>query len=132
MARPRDPLFEALLDALEWRQADLTASSRGAVNKALVQLRDAHATPDMVRFAPAAWALMFPRDRPLLTPGAIAKHWNEIARRWRRRQQRALGREVSDVGDVPSSPPAAPLPAAEQARLARELAARLEGGPPQK
>lgn len=68
--RERDALFEAVAEACGINWAELTDSSRGALNKALAMLRGVDATPDEVRRRAASWPYEVP-----LTPTGLAKHW---------------------------------------------------------
>ena len=72
--RERDALFETVAEvcAIDWH--DLTESSRGALNKAVAQIRGTGATPDDVIHRAANW----PYDVPLTPPG-LAKHWPSLS-----------------------------------------------------
>jgi hypothetical protein len=70
----RDELFEAVAEVcgIDWH--DLTDSARGPLNKAVAQLRGAHAEPTEVRRRARNWPALFDPDTTL-TPSALAKHW---------------------------------------------------------
>jgi hypothetical protein len=76
--RVADELFEALVDACAIDAASLTQTGRGPLNKALAELRGAHATPDEVRQRAHNYRLVF--ADAALTPMALAKHWAQCAR----------------------------------------------------
>jgi hypothetical protein len=73
--RTRDALFEAVAEVcgIDWH--DLTDSARGALNKAVAQLRGVQANPDEVHRRAAIW----PYDVPLTPPG-LAKHWPQLSK----------------------------------------------------
>jgi hypothetical protein len=74
--RKPDALFEAVCAACRIDLHDLTASGRGAVNRAVRELRDASAAPEEVESRAARWrsTYTFP-----LTPSALAKNWASLA-----------------------------------------------------
>lgn len=76
-ARARDELWDALMDACGVETATITASARGAYNRACRDLRVIGATPDEVYRR----SLMYRRKWPAvsLTPTALARRWAEIA-----------------------------------------------------
>jgi biotin operon repressor len=69
----RDELFEAVAEACNIDWHNLTGSGRGAINKAVKELKDIGVTPDQVGGRAAAYRKTYP-DAPL-TPSALAKHW---------------------------------------------------------
>jgi hypothetical protein len=79
-AAPRDPpprqtdeLFEALVGACRIEPRELTVSLRGAVNRALKDLRAVEATPGQVTIRARRFYERYPTMT--LTPSALAKHW---------------------------------------------------------
>lgn len=76
-ARPPDLLFEAVAAAcgVDWR-AGITTSARGALNKAVAELRGAGATPADVAGRAANYRLHFDAA---LTPSALARQWAQVA-----------------------------------------------------
>lgn len=73
--RNRDALFEVVAEVcgIDWHE--LTQTSRGALNKAVAQLRPLNPDPEDVRFRAGNW----PYDVPL-TPTALAKHWPALSK----------------------------------------------------
>jgi hypothetical protein len=71
--RPRDLLFEALMDACRIDRESLTDSSRGAYNRALKDIRTVGAEPCDVYERAGNYRMHFPHAT--LTPPALAKHW---------------------------------------------------------
>lgn len=71
----RDALFEAVAEACDIDWHDLTPSARGALNKAVAQLKGVGATPDEVRRRASNW----PYD-VVLTPPGLAKHWPRLGK----------------------------------------------------
>lgn len=72
--RRRDELFESVADVCHIDISELTPAARGALNKAVGDLRKVGATPEDVRVR----AGHYPYDD--LTPNALAKHWPRLAR----------------------------------------------------
>lgn len=77
-ARKRDLLFEAVAEVCGIQTAELTDTSRGAMNKALAMLRGVGADPAEVHLRARHWESVFPQAT--LTPTALAKHWPQLAR----------------------------------------------------
>lgn len=75
--RRRDLLFEALCEACRIDPAELTSSYRGAVNKALKDLREVGAIPEEIHRRARAFRVRWPRVT--LTPPSLAKHWATCA-----------------------------------------------------
>ena len=75
----QDPLFEAVAEScgLDWR-TDLTPTARGALNKAVAEIRSVGASPDDVRIRSTNYQSHFPDA--VLTPSALAKHWPALAK----------------------------------------------------
>jgi hypothetical protein len=71
--RQTDALFEAVCGACGIDRDSLTKSGRGAVNKALAELRAAGATPADVPARAKRWRYQTP-----LTAPALAKHWASL------------------------------------------------------
>jgi hypothetical protein len=74
----RDLLFESLISELGISAEDLTSTSRGAVNKALKELRAVGATPVELRRRCGIYRETYPNLS--LTAPALAKHWPQLAR----------------------------------------------------
>lgn len=70
--RARDPLFDALASVCGIDVSEITAAARGALNRALGELRAAGATPDSIR---ARAEVFRQRYSVTLTPSALTKHW---------------------------------------------------------
>lgn len=70
LARSRDELFEVVAEVCGIDWGELTDTARGALNKAVAQLRALEASPEEIRRRAANW----PYDVPLTPPG-LAKHW---------------------------------------------------------
>jgi hypothetical protein len=77
--RPRgnktDPLWVALIEELDIRAEELTEYQRGALNKALQQLRQVNATPEEIHRRCKIYKELYPSAA--LTATALAKHWAE-------------------------------------------------------
>ncbi len=73
--RAPDALFDALAEACQIDPADLTPSARGALNRALKDLRAVGATPDEIHRRAGQYRQMWPAVT--LTPTALARHWAE-------------------------------------------------------
>jgi hypothetical protein len=74
--RRRDAHFETLLEVCGIEAASLTESGRGAVNRALRELRAVGATPEEIRRRAARYRVRYSLP---LTPSALAKHWAALA-----------------------------------------------------
>lgn len=76
-ARPRDVVWDAVMDACQIDTASIPGSARGAYNKAVADLKQANADPDEI----ARRAMHFRMHWPdiTLTPTALARRWAEIA-----------------------------------------------------
>jgi biotin operon repressor len=72
-AKKPDLVFETIADVCGIDLAELTKSSRGALNDACKQLRDIGATPDEIRARARAYRQKF--SNISLTPSALVKHW---------------------------------------------------------
>lgn len=72
-ARRRDPLFDAMVEALDIDTAELTPTARGALNKALADLRTIDVDPPDIAQRVAIYRRMYPNAA--VTAAAIAKHW---------------------------------------------------------
>lgn len=72
----RDELFDALAEACGVDVSQVTRSARGALNRALADLREVGATPDEIK----ARAKQHRRKWPTITvtPMSLAKHWPEL------------------------------------------------------
>jgi hypothetical protein len=74
--RRRDPLFDAVAEACGIDPGELTPTARGAVNKALADLRSVGAVPEDVFDRADAYRKAYPRST--ITPTALAKHWPQL------------------------------------------------------
>jgi hypothetical protein len=74
--RRRDPLFDAVTDALRIEPTALTKSGRGALNRALAELRAVNADPAEVPIRAEMYRARF--NGVALTATALAKHWAEL------------------------------------------------------
>jgi len=71
--RPRDPLWDTLVDEL----GDVaTKDERGIRNRALKQLREIGATPEDIRRRCHAYRVQWPKVS--LTASALVKHWSAL------------------------------------------------------
>jgi hypothetical protein len=68
-----DTLFDALTAVCELDPSALTSSARGAINKAVKELRDVDATAEAIEKAATAFAKKWPDIA--ITPSALAKHY---------------------------------------------------------
>ena len=75
-ARRTDELFNALAEALGIVPGELTPSARGAMNKALADLRKVGADADEIYERAAVYRRMYPNAA--LTPSALARHWPQL------------------------------------------------------
>jgi len=91
--RPRDLLWEAVLDVCGVDPAALTSAFRGGANRAVKELRDAGATPEQVRDRAAEYRRRF--DTAALTPTALAKHWPTLAAPAHLREPKRYGRGLT-------------------------------------
>lgn len=71
-----DDLWNAMIEACGYEPADITASVRGRMNKALKELREVNATADQIKGAAAAYRKMYPNFT--LTPNAMVSNWAQI------------------------------------------------------
>jgi hypothetical protein len=76
VVRPRDDLFDTVADVCGITVAELTPSARGALNKALKDLRSVDAQPGEVADRAAAFRRRY--KLASLTPMALAKHWPQL------------------------------------------------------
>lgn len=74
--RPKDELFEAIVEVCEWALPTLTSDSRGRANDAAKQLRAVQARPAQVR----GFAIEYHDHYPdaTLTPQAITGNWPDF------------------------------------------------------
>lgn len=75
--RPRDEIFDALCETCRIDPKELTSSARGAVNKAVKELRRLEVTDADVRARADAYRAQYPTVA--LTPSALVKHWPALA-----------------------------------------------------
>jgi hypothetical protein len=89
-ARPRDELFEAVMEVSGVDLSEIPETARGKYNAAVSGLRVLGATPDEVRRrAGLAWFT--------LTPNALYRHWAEL-RGGRRRAEKKLAEPCDECG----------------------------------
>jgi hypothetical protein len=74
--RQTDELWNAMLEACGYATADITASVRGRINKALKELREVNATPQQIRSAANAYRRTYPNFT--LTPNALVSNWAQL------------------------------------------------------
>lgn len=74
--RPKDLLFEAVCEATGTNYKRLTASGRGALNKAVYEIRQVCDTPGQVIVRAGAFRKRFPGMA--LTPSSLAKYWAQL------------------------------------------------------
>lgn len=76
--RPRDDVWDAVMDACGVDAAAIPRAARGAYNRAVKDLRDVGATPEQIRDRAAVFRLTWPGAS--LTPTALARRWSEVSR----------------------------------------------------
>lgn len=74
--RPPDPIWDALVEALRIDVKQLTTTARGAVNRAVAELRAVEATPQQIAERAHAYRRTYPNTS--LTPSALVKHWAQL------------------------------------------------------
>lgn len=74
--RKRDEVFESVCTGtgIDWNE--VTASERAKINKAVKELKEVGATPEMVLARCRVWPSKYPEA--VLTPLALAAHWSEM------------------------------------------------------
>jgi DNA-binding transcriptional MocR family regulator len=81
-AKPRerqpDILFDATAKACNINTGNLTASARGALNRAVKELRDVNATPEQIAAVAKSYRNHYPNAT--LTPMALVKHWSAFVK----------------------------------------------------
>jgi hypothetical protein len=75
--KPRDELFEALVDVVGWNTSELTKAARGKINAALKELRAVGATPAEIRARAQRYRRM--HSGATLTPNALAAWWAALS-----------------------------------------------------
>lgn len=123
MPTEQQEMFEAICRVFGWRTNELTPTARTRIGKVAKELREAGATPAMVAWSPQAWDRMWGDDVPTLTDTALAAHWPEIAKRWRRREASLARRRSED--ELLAVDEAELLPLEENRRRLRALIAGL-------
>jgi hypothetical protein len=71
--RQKDILFESVAECCGIALGSITRTSRGALNRAVKELREVDATPDQVANVAKAYKANYPNAT--LTPMALVKHW---------------------------------------------------------
>jgi DNA-binding transcriptional ArsR family regulator len=74
--RQRDELWDAMLTACRINPDTIPRTARGAINRAVKELREIGATPQDVEAKAAAYRKTWPEMS--LTPTALAKHWAQL------------------------------------------------------
>lgn len=74
--RPRDFLWEALVEVCAANADEMTKNERGKFNAALKQLRDVGATPDEIRRRAWQWKQEYPNIQ--ITPTALCNRWSSL------------------------------------------------------
>ena len=75
-ARPRDELWDAVVEVCGYDPDTLTKNEKGRIAKALKQLREVNAQPDEVRRRAAIYRRKY--QGMDLTPTALASNWNAV------------------------------------------------------
>lgn len=76
MVRPRDLLWEALVEVCGADADEMTKNERGKYNAALKQLKDVNATPEQLRARAARYKREYPNIS--LTPTALCNRWSSL------------------------------------------------------
>lgn len=76
--RPRDEVFEALIEVCGLDSSGLTKSERGRINKAAKELRDVGATPDGIRARATVYGQRWPDVD--MTPTALASNYSLLGK----------------------------------------------------
>lgn len=74
-ARPRDLIWETIIDVCGLQDKKTTKSERGAWNSAVKELKDAGATPEEIKHRAQCFQQLWPGIS--MTPTALARRWNE-------------------------------------------------------
>lgn len=74
--RDPDPIFDAVVKHCGYDPEAMTSSARGAVNKAVADLKAVGATPEQVAAKARAYVKLWPMTS--LTAPALAKHWAQL------------------------------------------------------
>ena len=74
--RDPDPVWDAVVHHCRYDPDAMTSSARGAINKAVADLKAVQATPEQVAAKARAYVKLWP-DRQLTAP-ALAKHWAQL------------------------------------------------------
>lgn len=80
-ARPRDLLWDALVEALGYEAKDITKNVRGQLNAALGQLREVGATPLDIKERVAVYRFLYCRSGIVPTPMGIVNRWADCTSR---------------------------------------------------
>ena len=75
--RPRDPIWDTLMEVCGIETTAIPKSARGAYNRAVKELREVGATPEQIRNRAARWHKVY--AGATLTPTALVKHWASLA-----------------------------------------------------
>jgi hypothetical protein len=76
-ARKKDDIWDAVIEACGLNSDELTSSSRGAINKAVQQLKQVGATPDDIHERARQHLTRW--SNVSLTPTSLAKNWAQLA-----------------------------------------------------
>jgi hypothetical protein len=74
--RPQDPVWDAVIEVCSIKPSEITPTSRGAINKAVAELKAVDATAAKIRVRARRWSTVFPDAK--LTPMALAKHYPQL------------------------------------------------------
>lgn len=75
--RQPDPIFDAVIEHCGYDPSSLTSTARGAINKAVKQLKEVDATPSQIAARARTYRSRWP-DTTISAP-ALAKHWPQLA-----------------------------------------------------
>ena len=75
--RPRDPIWDTLMEVCGIETTAIPQSARGGYNRAVKELKEVGATPDQIRNRASRWHKVY--SGATLTPTALVKHWASLA-----------------------------------------------------
>lgn len=75
--RPRDPIWDTLMEVCGIDTSAIPKSARGGYNRAVKELREVGATPDQIKSRAQRWHKVY--SGATLTPPALVKHWASLA-----------------------------------------------------
>lgn len=74
--RKADPVWDAVIESCGYDPKAMTTSARGAINKAVADIKAVGATPEQVAAKARAYVKLWPTTS--LTAPALAKHWAQL------------------------------------------------------